>query len=117
MGDMRASEESRRVGANVRMYRIRMGMRQDELAARVGLSRTSVVNMEGGNQNVSLSRLVHYAQALDVNVADLMGQPETICIEVVINGRPMQNLLPSALMESIRAWASARPEWIGMEDV
>src|SRR6185312_11435853 len=101
---MKASEECKRVGANVRLHRIRMGLRQDKLAARVGLSRTSVVNLEAGNQNVTLNKLVAYASALGVDITDLTGRMDTVCIEVIVTGVAVQNKLPAEIMKALKDW-------------
>src|SRR6185312_4927140 len=100
---MKASEECKRVGANVRLHRIRMGLRQDKLAARVGLSRTSVVNLEAGNQNVTLN-LVAYASALRVDITDLTARIDTVCIEVIVNGVAVQNKLSAEIMKALKDW-------------
>ena len=62
----------RLMGARIRSAREAAGISQDELAARIGLTRTSVTNIEAGRQDVPLSRLVVLAAALDVELAGLV---------------------------------------------
>ena len=57
MADDRVHE---RFGKNVRMRRMRAGLTQDQLAATIGLSRTSIANIEQGRQQV----LLHHAWAI-----------------------------------------------------
>lgn len=45
---------------------------QERLAARVGLSRTSIVNVEAGRQRVPLHQLYRIAGALGMEPADLL---------------------------------------------
>lgn len=59
-------------GALVRVSRAAAGLTQDELGARVGLTRSSVANVESGRQRPPLHVLVSVAQALGVNPCDLL---------------------------------------------
>lgn len=45
---------------------------QQDLADKVGLTRTSVTNIEKGNQQVSLAMLYRFASALNVSPTDLL---------------------------------------------
>lgn len=64
-------------GHAVRRLRKERGMTQADLAKRLGLGRTSVTNLENGDQNPSLSVLPDLAHALGVEpdrlVAEAMG--------------------------------------------
>src|SRR5712692_8889437 len=61
-------------GLNVRRQRQRVGVKlsQDALAKRVGLSRTSVTNIEKGRQQLPLHMLYSFADALGVEPASLL---------------------------------------------
>ncbi len=48
------------------------GLSQDRLAGRVGLSRTSIVNIEKGRQRVALHLVVALAAAVEVKPAELL---------------------------------------------
>jgi DNA-binding XRE family transcriptional regulator len=51
-------------GASLRMARKRAGLSQDDLARRVGLSRTSITNIEGGRQQVLLHTFIGLCRAV-----------------------------------------------------
>lgn len=62
----------RLVGKNIRAYRTRKKMSQEDLAARVGMSRPYLSEIENGLQNPSLIILDSIAEALDATVIDLL---------------------------------------------
>lgn len=68
-----------RFGGAVREYRLQRGMTQAELAERIGLARTSVTNLEKGDQNAPLTLLPTISRALGVDpielVAHAVGKP------------------------------------------
>lgn len=61
------------VAANVRYYRIEMGVSQEELARRAGLDRTYVSGIERGVRNPTVLTLQKLADVLKVSPADLLG--------------------------------------------
>lgn len=63
------------VAQNVRTCRLKMGISQDELAHRAGLSRRMVNGLEGGSANISLANLDLLATALEVSFVDLVRPP------------------------------------------
>ena len=60
------------LGAKIRAKREAIGMSQEVLSSRVGLSRTSVTNIELGRQSVLVHQLIEFANALGSNVSDLI---------------------------------------------
>jgi transcriptional regulator with XRE-family HTH domain len=60
------------IGRRVRGARERAGLTQEALAARVGLSRTSLTNIERGRQKMLLHTLCGIAQATGVKPARLL---------------------------------------------
>lgn len=54
------------VGQRIRQERNELGMTQAQLAKRIGVSRTSIANMEAGNQNFALDALYRLAKHLQV---------------------------------------------------
>lgn len=60
------------LGSRVRLLRETLGISQDDLAKRVGLQRTSVVNFEQGRQRVLLDGVERYARALGTTPKHLM---------------------------------------------
>lgn len=59
-------------GAVVRELRTKLGMTQEDLAAKVDLGRTSVVNIECSRQRVLLDDVFRFAQALNVKPEKLI---------------------------------------------
>ena len=59
-------------GVRIRMIRETLGLSQAELAKRVGLERTSVVNIEGGRQRVLVDDIEKFARALGVTPKHLL---------------------------------------------
>lgn len=62
----------RNFGLTVRALRESAGMTQARLAQKLGLVRTSVVNIEAGRQRVLLDDLIPMAKALRVNPLDIL---------------------------------------------
>jgi transcriptional regulator with XRE-family HTH domain len=65
------------LGGNIRRERDALDLNQSELAKLVGLSRTSVTNVELGRQALSVHQLFDFAAALGVDAAQLLPRPET----------------------------------------
>ena len=63
-------------GELVKAQRMKRGWTQTDLAERVGLSRTSVTNIEIGRQRVLLSDLFDFAKAFDVSPKTLFNALE-----------------------------------------
>ncbi|NNN19819.1 MAG: helix-turn-helix transcriptional regulator [Acidimicrobiaceae bacterium] len=61
----------RELGQRIQRERLRQQLTQENLAALVGLSRTSIVNIERGRQKVLAHILVRLASALKTELADL----------------------------------------------
>lgn len=54
------------VGRNIRKYRKKMGLSQEELAEKSGLHRTYIGGIERGERNITLDSLQVIADALSV---------------------------------------------------
>ncbi|RAX15196.1 helix-turn-helix domain-containing protein [Pseudarthrobacter sp. AG30] len=63
------------VSENVRRFRTAAGLSQVALADRAGVSRRTVVKLEAGEANISLTGLDHLADALGVTFVDLVAAP------------------------------------------
>lgn len=66
------SEARRRVAINMRRLRKVNGWSQEELAAQCGLHRTFVSSTERGERNISVDNIDRMAQALNVDVMELL---------------------------------------------
>ncbi len=60
------------LGANIRKRRRELDMTQDELAAKAGIERSYLSNIEAGKKNFSLGVLVDIAGALKITVIKLL---------------------------------------------
>ena len=60
------------VGGRIREARMAKDVTQEGLAKRVGLTRTSITNVEAGRQKLLLHTLVEIAEALGVDVRELL---------------------------------------------
>lgn len=62
---------------NIRKRRETLGMSQNELATKTGYSdRTSISKIESGNVDLTQSRIMAFAKALNTTVSELMGWDE-----------------------------------------
>lgn len=66
------SEKYRAIGSNIRMVRNAIGISQTELANRVGSDKSAISRYENGTQRPSLETLMRIADALDVDLVDLL---------------------------------------------
>lgn len=63
-----------RLAHNLRHWRVARGLSQEELSARAELSQTFLSQIENGSRNVSLDKIEKLAEALDIDVAELLIQ-------------------------------------------
>jgi transcriptional regulator with XRE-family HTH domain len=88
-------------GATVRRLRENRGMTQRDLAERVGLGRTSMTNLERGNQNPPLSILPSLARGLGVSTRELFAE-----IDKTSEGVDEDVLATHVHDDALRSWAS-----------
>lgn len=60
------------LGNTIRGYRLQRGLTQQELAVKIGLSRTYINQIEQGQRNVSILAILHIAAALDTPISLLL---------------------------------------------
>ena len=72
IGDPAAARLYAYVGSKIRNRRVAEERTQEDLAARVGMARTSLTNLERGRQHIPLHTLMRLASELDLELADLM---------------------------------------------
>ncbi len=70
-------------GTALKEHRQRAHMTQAELGSRVGMSRTSVTNIEGGRQHVSLHVVYELAAAVGSHPQDLLPPPESLTAQSI----------------------------------
>ena len=94
------------VGAKVRSARVAMDISQDVLAQRVGLTRSSIANLEAGRQRVALHLFAAICRALAKDVCELLPEkpkshssPISADLEEKLESAPetMQNFVHGAV--------------------
>ena len=63
------------VGARIKTQRDELGLRQEDLAESIGLSRTSVTNIERGRQRLFLDQFAEICRVLKVQPSDIFPDP------------------------------------------
>ncbi len=91
------------LGGLIRSRRARVEMTQDELARRVGMTRTSITNIERGRQKVQLHTLYDIAAALEAPVQDLL-PPAKVDAESIEDRLPQE--LRAELTAAEQQWAA-----------
>lgn len=87
-------------GQGIRQRRTSLGMSQDELASGVGLSRTSVTNIERGRQRILLHQLQSFAQVLKIRPNELLPYEDA-----EISGQLLSENALAALPDNARSFA------------
>lgn len=78
MSNSEGSDVLAHVAANLRRLRAAAGLSQSVLAERAGMSRRTIIKLEAGEANISLSGLDQLAEALDVSFVDLVASPTAL---------------------------------------
>jgi transcriptional regulator with XRE-family HTH domain len=66
----------RSVGEKIRVARQAARMTQDQVAKRIGMTRSSVANLEAGRQDMNLSRLAGLARVLSLDLNEVIALVE-----------------------------------------
>ena len=69
---MNTDERRKRLGARIKTLREQQGLSQRKLALMIGSNQTHIWQIENGTVNVGLDILCRLADALEVNVRDLI---------------------------------------------
>ena len=69
---MSTDERRKRMGARIKTLRGQQGLSQRKLALMIGSNQTHIWQIENGTVNVGLDILCRLADALEVNVRDLI---------------------------------------------
>jgi transcriptional regulator with XRE-family HTH domain len=102
------SDIDARVGAAIRAGRLRAGIKQEELAAAIGLDRTTLSRYEAGSRSVPIGALLQIAYALRAPLSELI--PGARAMETAW-AAPVDSGVPPAMQEIARA-LSERPDRI-----
>ena len=87
------------IGQKIRKYRKAMGMSQEQLAEKVGISTTHMSHIETGNTKLSLQVLVDISKALEVRTDDLLFDTPS---EKEISIKELTEILESCSAEETR---------------
>ncbi len=69
---MEMKDRLKNIGINIKSERLRRGISQEELAEKCDISRNSVSLIETGKINPTIIRVIDIADALGVNIDDLV---------------------------------------------
>ena len=67
-----------KVGENILYWRKLKGLKQEDLAARVGISTAALSHIENGVSKPHIERLEDIADALEIDVAELLQNPQQL---------------------------------------
>ena len=87
------------IGQKIRKYRKAMGISQEQLAEKVGISNTHMSHIETGNTKLSLPVLVELSKALEVRTDDLLFDSPS---EKEMSVKELNETLESCTSEEIR---------------
>lgn len=73
------------IGRNIRIHRIRRGMKQKELAELIHVSDQHISHIENGHTKLSLSSLVAIANALQIDCNTLLGATLTEAKKTILH--------------------------------
>ncbi|MFZ0747306.1 MAG: helix-turn-helix transcriptional regulator [Terracidiphilus sp.] len=93
----------RGVGRKIRQTRENQHLSQDSLAKRLGISRTSMVNIEAGRQRAPLHLMWQIAELLETKLTLLIPSPEELLVP------RDQTILDKEMMEQIKDEANGDP--------
>jgi transcriptional regulator with XRE-family HTH domain len=60
------------IGNKLKTIRVEKKINQDQVAKKLSLSRTSIINFEKGNQRISLHDLFQYCEFLKIDITDVL---------------------------------------------
>ncbi len=71
-----------KIGLSIKRFRKKLGMRQEDIAKQVGLSRSTIAQIEGDRRRVTVEELVLFGKAMNVSIEHLVN-PELYPDQVV----------------------------------
>jgi transcriptional regulator with XRE-family HTH domain len=81
-------EYKMKVGENILYWRKLKGLKQEDLAERIGISTTALSNIENGVSKPDIERLEDIADALEIETAQLLHNPQQM---FTFNNSPQSN--------------------------
>jgi len=98
-----------RIGTNITTARRNRNLTQTDVATAVGLTRASITNLEAGRQRAPLHVTIAIAQALGLDLADLLGDVPPIAAPLPVSVGRLRAPLEAARRE-ITALLDTLPE-------
>lgn len=95
MRDKKTNMDEREIIAkNIRQYRLGRGLKQKDLAARVGLSHDTISKIETGKQhNIGSKYLVSICRELHISIEELFFEnPQKLRLEIVASEKGIESL-------------------------
>jgi len=71
---------SLKIGLNIRKWRELKGIKQEQLAGKLGITKAALSNIENDKTDVSLHRIEDIARCLDLEVMQLFNNPADLLI-------------------------------------
>ena len=100
-----AEELNTHLGLVVRRIRRSRKLTQEQLADRVGLTRTSVTNIELGSQGVSVTLLVDLARSMDADPVEILAQALQLADAAAATSVPVPTEITEGVTSSeLRDW-------------
>lgn len=84
-----------RLAKNLKLFRGKLGMSQEALADRAGLHRTKPSEIERGLANVTLDTLVALADALGIDVGQLLTEQDELPTPIKVGRKNRVETLPA----------------------
>lgn len=87
-------EEWETLAKNLKRYRLLKGLKQSDLAAKVGLTSDTICKIETGKQeNIGHKHLIAICRALDISIEELfLEDPKKLRIEIVASKKGIEAL-------------------------
>ncbi len=87
-------EYKTKVGENILFWRKLKGLKQEDLAERIGISTAALSNIENSVSKPDIERLEDIADALEIEIAQLLHNPQQI---VILNNNPQSSYAVSGI--------------------
>ena len=85
------------IGKRIKEKRIELGITQEDLASKLGYkSKTTIAKIENGTNDITQSRVVDFANALNTTPAYLMGWEDSESQSIPTLIKKMKETLPNA---------------------
>ncbi len=97
-------------GEQIKEYRIKLGMTQNEVASELGVTPGFISNVENGRTAMSLRLLIYYSKLMGITLDELVGSIEpnykTSAIDNALFSiiKELDNKEKEKLLETLRIW-------------